>query len=104
MHFGIVITVRKKGQIDVVFDATNEDGRTVEPIGNLSLNTVDVDAGTAFIKATVGSILDGNADPDGTNVVSGKVWLFASNDIGTLANAITKYQKSLKTVPTVAHQ
>jgi hypothetical protein len=59
----------------------------IETAGNLSLNTVQTNAGTAFISAPAGSIVNGN--PGGTNVISGKTWLFASQDIGESANPIT---------------
>ena len=59
----------------------------IEPDGDLFLNTVQTDAGTAFIAALAGNILNGNAG--GHNVISGKTYLFASRNIGADGNPIT---------------
>ncbi len=56
-----------------------------ETTGNLSLNTVQTQAGTAFISAPAGEILNGTGN---TNITSGETYLFASGDIGTQANPI----------------
>ena len=55
--------------------------------GSLYLNTVTVDAGTAFIAAPVGSILNSNLSP--SNVLSGKTYLFASQNIGAAGNPVS---------------
>ena len=59
----------------------------IEVSGALRLYTVQTDAGTAFIAAPVGSILNGN--PAGSNVTGGKTYLFAANDIGQATRPIT---------------
>ncbi|MEJ2723028.1 MAG: hypothetical protein P8175_00020 [Deltaproteobacteria bacterium] len=59
----------------------------IEPLGDLSLYTVQTNAGTAFIAAPAGRILNGN--PGGHNVISGKTYLFAAQDIGEVGNPIT---------------
>jgi Ca2+-binding RTX toxin-like protein len=60
----------------------------IETAGNLSLNEVSTGAAyTAFIAAPTGSILNGKAN--GANVLSGKTYLFASQDIGEALKPIT---------------
>ncbi|NEU80298.1 DUF4347 domain-containing protein [Nostoc sp. UIC 10630] len=62
----------------------------IETAGDLSLNQVGTGAGaTAFITVPGGSILDGNSDPNGFNVISGKTFLVASQNIGAANRAIT---------------
>ncbi len=59
-----------------------------ETLGNLTLYTVTTGTGqTAFIAALAGSITNGLSS--GHNILSGKTYLFASQDIGTLSNPIT---------------
>jgi hypothetical protein len=62
----------------------------IEPLGDLRLRTVQTNAGIAFIAAmdpASGRILNGY--PGGQNVISGKTYLFASQDIGEADNPIT---------------
>ncbi|OQX64175.1 MAG: hypothetical protein B5M56_00340 [Desulfococcus sp. 4484_241] len=59
----------------------------VETLGNLAVNTVSTPAGTAFISALTGSITNGRAD-SGPNVLAGKTWLFARDDIGAEGKAL----------------
>jgi hypothetical protein len=58
----------------------------IQPLGDLRLHTVRTTGESvtyiAFITALSGDILDGNPDPAASNVLSGKLWLFASGDIG----------------------
>ena len=61
---------------------------------DLVLMTVDVEGNdtddyleTAFITAPLGRILNGNTT--GSNVISGKVWLFATGDVGAKGNPLT---------------
>ena len=56
-----------------------------ETTGDLSLDTVQTTAGTAFISAPVGQILNGTG---GTNITSGKTYLFADGDIGKQVDPI----------------
>ena len=58
-------------------------------IGDLSLYTVATTAGTAFILAPDGKILNGNTSAGGNNILAGETYLFASLDIGTSTNPIT---------------
>jgi len=64
--------------------ASELDSHVRETAGDLWLNTVSVPAGTAFIIAPLGSILNGNtsAAPNNQNVLAGRTWLFARDDIG----------------------
>ena len=58
----------------------------IEVAGNLSIDTITAgSAYTAFIAAPLGSILNGRSS--GNNVVSGKAFLFAKNDIGASTKA-----------------
>ena len=57
-------------------------------VGDLGLNTITTMAGTAFILAPDGKILNGNTT-GGSNILAGKTFLFASEDIGTAANPIS---------------
>ena len=68
----------------------------VETSGNLSLGTVQTTQGTAFISAPGGEILNGLKT--GTNITSGKTYLFANGDIGTQTNEITSATPSSTTV------
>ncbi|MBD2449019.1 DUF4347 domain-containing protein [Nostoc sp. FACHB-152] len=62
----------------------------IETAGDLSLNQVGTGTGaTAFITVPAGSILDGNSDPNGFNIISGKTFLVASQNIGAANRAIT---------------
>jgi len=62
----------------------------IETAGDLSLNQVGTGTGaTAFITVPAGSILDGNADPNGFNIISGKTFLVAANNIGAADRRIT---------------
>ena len=65
----------------------------IEPFGNLSLNSVfDERQQDRVHHRLAGAILNGSADGngdgqgDGDNVASGKVWLFARDNIGTATN------------------
>jgi Ca2+-binding RTX toxin-like protein len=74
----------------------------IETIGDLGLNTISVGPGasgevrTAYITAPSGSIYNRNNSVDGINVTSGKIWLFAANNIGTFATPITTQAASIE--------
>ncbi|MCP4707532.1 MAG: hypothetical protein GY869_02815, partial [Planctomycetes bacterium] len=58
----------------------------IEPMGDLSLNTVETNKVTAFIQALAGDIL--NANPGGTNITSGLAYMHAGQNIGEQVNPI----------------
>ena len=84
----------------VLTATSGKDAHISEAIGDLSINTIDVEAGTAFITAPHGSILDGNTDPDGFNLLSGTVYLVADQDIATALNPLTSKMGLLQAAST----
>ncbi|MCW2999090.1 MAG: type secretion target repeat protein, partial [Solirubrobacterales bacterium] len=84
--------VRPAGTLTSISMAANT--YIIEPLGDLAINTVSTtDNKIAFITALAGAILNGTPDNngdgqgDGDNVISGKVWLFARDNIGTHLDA-----------------
>ncbi|MGB8167439.1 MAG: hypothetical protein WCF18_08100, partial [Chthoniobacteraceae bacterium] len=77
-------------------DTTSADNTFVtETSGDLYLKTVTAGAGaTAFVTNAVASIYNGNVGGD--NAVSGKLWLFAANNIGTTLNPIATRSGNIK--------
>jgi hypothetical protein len=74
----------------------------IEVLGDLGLNTISVgpnasgEIQTAYITAPIGSIYNRSASVDGINVTSGKIWLFAANNIGTFATPITTQASAIE--------
>ncbi|MBA3348546.1 MAG: hypothetical protein H0T13_08305, partial [Actinobacteria bacterium] len=61
----------------------------IEPFGDLAINSVSTSGNKiAFITALAGAILNGRTD-GGDNVESGKVWLFARDNIGISSKWLT---------------
>ena len=81
---------------------SNTNVHLVENAGDLRLGTVTVNAGTAFIKAIGGSIFDADANEATPNVLSGNVWLFASQNIGAKTNRLTTESGKLEAQSTRA--
>jgi hypothetical protein len=62
----------------------------IEKSGDLGLNTISAGlAQTAYITNPNGRILNRVEDPDDSNAASGKLWLFATLDIGEIDTPIT---------------
>ncbi|MEI6240823.1 MAG: hypothetical protein WCR51_10565 [Planctomycetia bacterium] len=58
--------------------------------GDLRLDTIGTGAtATSFVSALAGKIIDARLDPASFNITSGKVYLFASQDIGAADKPIT---------------
>ncbi len=80
-------------EIDAVAPGTltsssGQNAYITQPVGDLDLNTVTVsNGGTAFIIVPDGNIANGNVG--GQNVLAGKTYLFASDNIGAANNPIT---------------
>ena len=112
--FGAVGESGRDLEIDSSFDqdgsvniSSSKNVHLIENLGagDLRLGTVMVNAGTAFIKAAGGSILDADGNQATTNVVSnnllsGSVWLFASKDIGHQDNYLTSETGKLEAIST----
>jgi hypothetical protein len=72
----------------VLNSSSGLDTHLIQPSGDLYLDQVGTGAAyTAYIAAGLGSIYNGR--PSGDNVVSGRTFLFARNNIGTLAKPLT---------------
>ncbi|MCA9197241.1 MAG: hypothetical protein KDA87_06870, partial [Planctomycetales bacterium] len=72
----------------VLTTSSTQSTHLTELAGDLSLFTVNVNnvGETAFIAVPSGAVI--NANVGNANVLSGKAWLFALNDIGSAANPI----------------
>ncbi len=68
--------------------SSGQNAYITQPVGDLDLNTVTVsNGGTAFIVVLDGNIVNGN--PGGQNVLAGKVYLFASLNIGSASSPLS---------------
>src|SRR5262249_54146695 len=81
--------------VGTLTSSSSDNTFLTESTGALWLKTVTAGSGaTAFVTNPVGSIFNGNLGGD--NAVSGKLWLFASANIGTALNPLATRTGNIK--------